>query len=67
MESIKKTPYIFLFFVLGSFTLSALNDKIKLPGLHPYLYEDSFKMIGIICRLTYHYIVCLKVLRNTIR
>lgn len=52
---IRKTPFIILLLAFVFLGLSVLSDLIKISGVNPYLFEDGFKMIGIISWLVYHF------------
>mgnify|MGYP001127210564 CR=1 FL=1 len=52
---ILKTDYILLVLALCFFSLSVFLDMFNIPGINPYLLEDSTKMIGIISWFFYFY------------
>lgn len=57
-----KTPFVLLLLAFGFFAISVLNDVIFLPGIHPYIFEDCCKMIGIISLMVYHFILGKEIL-----
>ena len=59
-----KTDYVLLalaFFFLG---LSVISDIFPIPGLDPSLYENAFKMIGIVSWFFYFYSVAVTSISN---
>lgn len=59
---ILKTPFIILFMAFGFLGLSVISDLFKVPGINPFLFEDGFKIIGIISWMVYHFKVSKYVL-----
>lgn len=49
------TEYMLLLISLSFFALSVFLDVVHLPGINPYLLEDSAKLIGLVSWLTYFF------------
>lgn len=62
---IKQTPYILLLMAFGSFGISVICDPMHIQGML-YVFEDGFKMLGIISWMTYHYLVASNMLSDNI-
>ncbi|WP_222843715.1 hypothetical protein [Flagellimonas flava] len=52
---IVKTDYILLLMAFFFFGLSVILDVFPIPYLNPYLFEDGFKMVGIVSWFFYFY------------
>lgn len=59
---ILKTPFIILLMAFGFLGFSVLSDLVKISGVNPFLFEDGFKMMGIISWMVYHFKVSKYVL-----
>jgi hypothetical protein len=52
---ILKTEYVLMVIALFFFGVSVLLDLFPLPGINPFLVEDSAKLIGILSWLAYFF------------
>lgn len=66
-KNILKTPFIILLMAFGFLGLSVISDLFKISGVNPFLFEDGFKMMGIISWMVYHFKVSKYVLEKAMQ
>jgi len=66
-REILKTEFLLLFFAFVFFGASAVMDILLIHVRPHYLFEDGFKLLGIVSWSTYFTRVCLKQMCNVLR
>jgi hypothetical protein len=64
LRQLLKTDYIFLLMAFFSFGISMVFDNFSIPVRGIMIWEDGFKLIGIICWLAYFYRVGISNVTN---
>ena len=54
-QVILETEYVLLAMALFFFAVSVILDVLHSPGIHPYFFEDSAKLVGLVSWLAYFF------------
>lgn len=62
-----RSPFVLLLMAFSFLGISVMWDIMNIPGINPYIFEDGFKIMGIISWMVYHFQVSKKVIEKTLQ